>query len=362
MMLALLALLPLQDAETAYREGRYAEAAALAEKALERRKTPGMLGLLGAARLQTGDAAAAAKALEEAVALEGATADLHRLLGRARLETGRLDEAIASFEKGGDLLAVARVHAQREDWVLAESALRRAEATSEALEILAYVLSRGGREAEAADVSRTLARRSPSDPRAWIRVGRAEAAARRPGPALDALEAARRLGGADAEALRLLADLYLQQQMPREAAAAYRALPEPTADDLYRLGHAHLLAGEPRSAVEAFEKAGPRGLLQRARLAGDPAAARALYDEAAQAGDDPSAPAARGAFEMKHEAWGAAVAAFDEAVRRGDRSLPTLYNRVLALRSAGDAERAVAALKEALRHHPLDERLRALLR
>lgn len=361
-MLAFALLLLLQDPESAFREGRYAEAAALAEKALATRKTSAMLGLLGAARLKAGDPAGAARALEEAVGLEGATADHHRWLGRARLEAGRHDEAVASFEAAGDPLGVAQVHAAREDWAMAEAALRRAPASAEALELLAYVLARAGRAEEAADIRRTLARRAPADPRAWIRLGQAEAAARRPGPGIDALETARRLGGADDEALRLLADLYLQQQMAREAAATYRALRKASPDDLYRLGHAHLLAGEPRSALEAFEKSGPRGLLQRAQLAEDPAAARALFAEAAKATDDPAPLVARGAFEMKHQAWPAAVEALDEAVRRGDRSLPTLYNRVLALRSAGRAEQAVAALKEALRHHPLDEGLRALLR
>lgn len=361
-MIALALLIALQDPEAAFREGRFAEAAALAEKALESRKSASMLGLLGAARLKAGDAAGAARALEEAVAMEGATTDLHRWLGRARLEAGRHDEAVASFEAAGDFLGVAQVHAAREDWTLAEAAARRAPPGPEALELLAYVLGRAGRSEEAAGFRRALARLAPADPRGWLRLGQAEAAARRPGPAIDALETARRLGGADDEALRLLADLYLQHPMPREAATTYRALRAPTADDFHRLGHAHLQAEERRSAVEAFEKAGPRGLLPRAQLAEDPAAARALYAEAAKASADPAPLAALGAFEMKHEAWPAAVEALDEAVRRGDRGLGTLYNRVIALRSAGRAEPAVAALKEALRHHPLDERLRALLR
>ncbi|HYE98084.1 MAG TPA: hypothetical protein VEJ18_04190, partial [Planctomycetota bacterium] len=136
----------------------------------------------------------------------------------------------------------------------------------------------------------------------------------------------------------------------------------PTPDDYYRLGHAHLLGGERASALEAFERAGAPGLLPRARHADDPAAARALYAEAAKATADPAPLAERGVFEMRHQAWAAAAEALDEAVRRGDRSLSTLYNRVLALRSAGRPEPALEALKEALREHPLDERLRSLLR
>ena len=115
-MIALALLLALQDPEAAFREGRYAEAVALAEKALEARKTAEMLGLLGAARLKSGDAPGAVRALEEAVAMDGATSDLHRWLGRARLEAGRHDDAIASFEAAGDVLGVAQVHVAREDW------------------------------------------------------------------------------------------------------------------------------------------------------------------------------------------------------------------------------------------------------
>ena len=199
--------------------------------------------------------------------------------------------------------------------------------------------------------------------------GQSEAAAGRESAAIDALETARRLRQLDASGLRLLADLCLRGKLYREAADAYGAVPSPTAEDLLRLGHARLQAGEPASAREAFEKAWAvdparaDAAMQLGRLATDPAEARRRFAQAMKADATSPLPChALGELEAKAGAWAAAAEAYGEAIRRGDRSAAAHHQRALALQQAGNAEAAEAALREGLREHPLDERLRALLR
>jgi hypothetical protein len=119
--------------------------------------------------------------------------------------------------------------------------------TDEGTGRLAWIATRGGRHAEAAELSARLG------PKHLFNYGQARAAAGREAEAIDVLEAARRLG--QKEVLRSLADLYLRADMPREAADCYAALPSPDVEDWLRLGHARLRAGEKVSAREAFAKA-----------------------------------------------------------------------------------------------------------
>lgn len=381
---------PQEDAiagEKAYREGRYGEAADHFEKAVQKdAKTAGLWVALGHASIQAGRPDAAIRAYRQAIALKTDTADVNRSLGQAYALKGRHEEAIASFRKAGqldpegnDCLSIARLRAQREEWLLAEHEvslhLRVAPASIEALELLSYVLVRGGKHEQAGEVYRQLSRRKPLESKYLIAWGQAEASRGRYGEASDILEIASRLGEANPETLRLLADLYLQQQMHREAAAAYArmlaASKEPKADDYLRLGHAYARGGETVSARAAFEKARTldpaltSATLQLAHLAasrGETDVARKEFEAAVQGSTSPSACEALGDFELKAGDSVRAAAAFAEAIRRGGASGSLRYNHALALHTAGKLDDARSALREALRQAPLDERLRALLR
>ncbi|MBI3269808.1 MAG: tetratricopeptide repeat protein [Planctomycetes bacterium] len=375
--------------QRAYQEGRHAEAADLFEKALAKgrddRSGPLLLAL-GNCRAELRQWEAAIAAYREAVALKAGSADVHRSIGQAQLKLDRLDDALASFARAAALDAegpyevwMARILLQRGDWEPAEQALLhhlRSHADSiEGRELLASVLLRQGRDAEAARTYRALVLRKPLEAGYRLGLAQAEASAKRYGEALDALEAAERLGCASEEGLRLLADLYLKEQMPREAAAAYgrllAAFPASRAEDRRRLAHAHLLAGDVPAARAAFEQTlafDPTcadAALQLAQLAdrGDrPKQARALFAEAmAAAPRDATAAALLGRFELGTGRWGEAAAALAEAVRRGDRDACNFHDRALALSKAGDRDGAWETLKEGLREHPFDERLRALL-
>jgi tetratricopeptide (TPR) repeat protein len=347
----LLLLLFLQDDPAKlYADGKYAEAATAYEKAIERRPSPELWAALGRCKLQLRDGPGAEKAFEAALKPDS-TADIHRGLGHARVLSGKFDAGVAALRKartlepeGGDTLWIARALARKGSYAAAELEAARVE-TDEGTELLAWIATRRGRHAEAAELYARLG------PKHLFNYGQALAAAGREAEAIDVLEAARRLGRK--EVLRSLADLYLRADMPREAADCYAALPSPDVEDWLRLGHARLRAGEKVSAREAFAKAvgRPEALVQLGLLS-EPAEARRLFREA-------KAWAALGDLELKAGDAKAAAVAYAEALKT-DRSAATHYAHALALRQSG--QDALPAIREGLREHPLDERLRSLLK
>lgn len=362
MIWLLLLVQELEEGDKAYKAGDYKTASAHFEKVSK--KDAQVWLVLGSCYLRTERPKDAVHAFQEAIKLKAEGVDVHRALGQALLSSGQYDEAVASFRTaeskdpaGNDAFWIARIFVQREEWTQAIYELSRHRHKKpedvEALEALAYCLGRAGRPEESADVYRALARRKPLEPRWWVLTAQAEAAAKRYGPAVDALEAARRKGAVDASATRLLGDLYLTLEMPREAATAYARLPDPTTEDWLRLGHAYLRAKELTSARDAFTKAGPRpdALTQLGYLA-EPAEARKYFAQA-------KAFTALGELELKAGDAKAAATAFAEALKT-DRSAAAHYNHAFALKQSG--QDAWPALRDGLREHPLDERLRALLR
>ena len=387
----LLALLqdPAALGEKAYRDGKFAEAADHFEKALSQLKEkerPASLWLaLGHASLQAKRWDAAIRAYREAIALKADTAEAYRGLGQAQWSSGLAEDSLRSFHRaatldpdGSDLLTIARIRAQREEWLLAENVasahLRADPASIDGLEVLSYVLTREGKWSEAAGVYRALTRRKPAETRYLIAWAQAESAQRRYGEAADLLELATRIGAPDADALRLLADLYLQLQMYSEAATTYGrmlgAAKDARADDWIRLGHAYLRSRQPVSARAAFEKAraldpsNSSASLELASLAasrGETELARKEF-AAAGAGLGWTAWESLGDFEFQAGRFSEAAAAYAEAVRRGTSNVGTRSNLVFALESAGKTEEARQALREALRRYPLDDKLRNQLR
>ena len=77
--------------------------------------------------------------------------------------------------------------------------------------------------------------------------------------AIDTFESAQRLGVGSAELKRSIADLYLINNMHREAALFYQGFitssQDISAEDLYRLGNAYYMGGENLSAQETLQKA-----------------------------------------------------------------------------------------------------------
>jgi predicted Zn-dependent protease len=348
----LLVLLVLQDearlGEEAYRAGRFEEAAGHLLKAAER---------------------------------PPASAATWRAAGHACLKAKRTADATRCFRtaagldpSGGDGIWLARLALEAKHPREAEQELRgylasRPDAV-DGLELLGYLQAGEGRPAEAALTYARLSALRPLDARYRSALAQAEAARGRHGEAIDALEAALRLGEREPAAWRLLADLYLNRGMPREAARAYaRASADPGPEDWYRLGLAREAAGEPASAREAFERAGAGhgpSLVRLARLAvagSDADAARRACEAAMKAAPKDPLPAEwLGDLELRLGRAREAAAAYAEALRRGDERPELFARRAAALQQHGELKPALDAVREGLRLHPLDERLRGLAR
>ncbi|HVR87180.1 MAG TPA: tetratricopeptide repeat protein, partial [Planctomycetota bacterium] len=364
--------------QKAYQEGRFAEAADHFEKAVAKdKKSPQLWIALGHASLQANRWEAAIRAYREAIALKVDTADLHRALARAFEMGGREDEAMGSLRRavaldpeGTDSLSIARILVKREAWLLAEQELlqylRRSPSSIEGLEVLAYILGRSGRIAEAGEVYRDLERRRPAEMKYRIAAARLAASQSHYGEAIDALELVRHLGELKDEDERLLADLYLQERMYPEAAACYARrlalLNPPKAEDAYRLGHAYYESKEFASAQEAFRKVlaidpthggASLHLGHIAQAQGNADEARRCFTEAEKRmADSPQPAIALGNLELKESAWVQAAEAFRRAVHLGSADPAIWYNLVFSWHQAGRHDEERQALKEALREAP----------
>ena len=226
------------------------------------------------------------------------------------------------------------------------------------------------------DVYRQLLIAAPGRTEYRVALANALAADGRDQQAIDALEFARRVDRKLNERTnRLLADLYLSQEMPREAAACYVRLiaisDNPSADDYYRLGITYFQTEELTSAESAFAemlKAGP-GDHRPEMYLGHIAAKRGDFDKArlhyiAAADKNPTAAEAFVALanlKMKNGQYDDAAAHFAEAIELGDNRAVVYYNRILALMREGDMARTRAALKAAIAEHPSDKGLLRLL-
>ena len=375
--------------DRALREGRYAEAAEHYERAAARGgASAGLWRRLGLAYSRLEQWAKAAAAYRSCLALEGESgADLWRAFAQASSRAGALEDALEAWAKaesldpgGRDALFRARALVERERWTLAEHEtarfLRVHPRDPEARELWAYVLERTARKAEAAEVYRELLREDPFDANRRLRLAGALAAQERADEAIDVLEAGRRLASSGPAAERLLADLYLERRMYREAAACYARLvaggKERAAEDFHRLGHAYYQTGEFLSAKEAFERAraidpahaGAALFLGHAAAArGEVEEARRAYEAAARANPRDARPCrALGDLELRQGRPAEAAAAYAQAVARGGGDAAVHANRVACLLQAGLREEALSALKDAVKAHPTDERWRAFFR
>ncbi|MFO0982631.1 MAG: tetratricopeptide repeat protein [Planctomycetota bacterium] len=225
----------IERGQRAYAQGRYAEAAACFERALAH-GDDAQLGLaLGACYLELHRYADAARTLHAAVDADERSAPAHRALGQSLAMLGEHDQALLCLRRAQslepdaeDALWIARILAdQGRPWLAVlelEAALRQHPASRAAWQLLGHVAALAGNADLVAVACRELARLAPLAPDLLVSSAQAEALAHQPGAAVDALEAARLLGPLDARAERLLADLYLELDLPVESARAFERL------------------------------------------------------------------------------------------------------------------------------------------
>lgn len=331
----------------------------------------------------------AAKAYQAAVALDSqsATAQIWRFLAQALYNDNQFRQAIKAFSKA-DLLEpdeqndiwIARCMIDLEQWVQAQSVLlgrlKRAPDDVATLELLAYVVGQLGDWPGVIDIYRQLLISAPDHTDYRIALANALAADSRNKQAIDTLEFAWRVDRSLGERTsRLLADLYLAEKMPGEAAACYARLivnsKNPAAEDFYRLGTTYFQINELTSAQDAFaamQKVDPAD--SRADLyLGYIAARRGDFDNAllaysAAATKSPAlteAIVATADLDMKAGRYKDAAANFDKAIGLGDGRALIYYNHILAVMRYGDARQIRTALKSALAEHPADENIMRLL-
>lgn len=373
----------------AFEDGRFQEAIGHYSQALRSKPSFALYVNLGHCHTRLEHWSDAAKAYQAAIELdsESATAQIWRLLGQAHYNGAQFSQAMralleaASLESDDqDNIWIARCMIELEQWLQARSVLlshlQSNPADTAALDLLAYAITQQGDWPGVIHVYRQLLAVAPDRTEYRIALANALAANGDNKQAIDTLEFAWRVDRDPSERTnRLLADLYLAEEMPAEAAACYARLivtsEKPSADDYYRLAIAYFQAGELTSAQSAFsnmQRADPADskpdlyLGHVAAQRGDSAAARLHYGAATE-----KHPAGAEAFValanllMENEQYGDAAAQFAAAIALGDNRPLVHYNYVLALVRQGKFEQAQAALKAALAEHPSDQNLLGLL-
>jgi len=239
-----------------------------------------ILTMKGLLQSEQGNAAAARRSLEAALAAGGEKARLSQSLGEVCLELKDYPAAITAFEQAlaagagreaKQSLAEALVKASRPEQALPvyEELVRTAqtsEETTAAREQLANILSRLGRHAAAAAQYAALAK--AGHPALWFKAGQSYAAARDTDQAVASLQAYLATVSdptAKAETLLALATIRAGRRDYAKALAAYQealpladALPTDKRAELFLgLGTAALLSGQPGKAIGALNRALP---------------------------------------------------------------------------------------------------------
>ena len=332
----------------------------------------------------------AASSYEAAIEIEreAVTAEIWRSLGRARFEGRRYKPAIDAFLKASaltpidsqDNIWIARCMIELEDWIAAESVLRgqlrHEPGDSATLELLAYVFNQQGNWQGIVSVYRELLKIAPHQITYRIAMAKALTVQGQKQQAIDVLEFARLVEiSAGEEINRLLADLYLAEQMPQEAAACYgrlvRSLDDPSHEDYYRLGLAYFQARDLTSAEDAFadmKRASAADFKADLYLghvvaeAGRLAEAEAHYRAAIE--KNPKSVeglVALADLQMKTKHHPDAAGNLSKAIALGDNRPQVHYNYIVALINDKDDARLRSALKAAIAEHPSDEPLSRLL-
>ena len=332
----------------------------------------------------------ATSSYEAAVGLEGrsVTAEIWRLLGQARFQSHKYEQAMdvffkaSSLEPGNseDTISIARCMIELEQWIQAQSVLygqlQREPKNTTALELLGYVFEQQDYWPGVIAVYRELLDIVPERTAYRIALAKSLTIQGHNQQAIDILEFTWRIDRSLSEqSNRLLADLYMAEEMPQEAAACYvrlvNVLHSLSSEDYYRLGMAYLQTKELSSAENAFlklqqaEPANYKADLYLGHVAfekGNLDKAQLHYNSAVE--KNPSSVESvlsLANIQMKSKIYVDASNNFAKAIKLGDNRPQVYYNYISALMNGNDKKRIIAAFKEALAEHPSDTQLIRLL-
>ena len=374
----------------AFAEGRFAEAVVQYRRALDEAPTFAVQINLAHCYMKLERWTEAAASYQAAIELDraAATSEIWLFLGQAQYQAQRYRPALEAFlqadpTKGDGQASIwaARCLIELEQWLGARTVLQvhlsRHPSNIEALELLAHVLGRMDNLAGVIDTYRALTRAVPGHTPYRIALANALAIRGDNRQAIDTLELARRLDPTGSERIdRLLADLYLAEKMPHEAARCYArtvgAQEKPGSDDYFRLSMAYFESKEYSSAGEALsnmQQADPNDSnadLYLGRIAFEQAdwdQAESHYEAALRKKPNSTdALLALAQLQMTQKRYVEAAPHFARAIELGRMSPQVYYNHILALlHTPARTQEVKAALKAALAQHPADRSLQQLL-
>ncbi len=381
---------PAQLGNTAFEEGRYTEAVTYYRNALSEEPTFEVYVNLGHACMKLEQWTDAIAGYRAAIDLDAAsaTSDVWLFLGQAHYQVRQHGEALDAFLEAASSAAnqrasiwIARCLIDLEQWLRAKSALLAHLGAHpkdlEALELLAHVFGQMNDWPGVINTYRELLATAPDRTAYRVAMANALAISGQSQQAIDTLELLWRIDNSAAvQANRLLADLYLSEEMPHEAALCYARVlnheDQPSPDDYFRLGMAYFQGREFVSAGEAFGKmreidlADMRADLYRGHVAvqtDQPQEAEQHFNAAlAKNPTSTEILLALAQLEMQQQRYDEAATHFAKALQAGDERAQVYHNHVLTLLHLPDkASSAGAALKAALARHPSDPRIQRLL-
>jgi tetratricopeptide (TPR) repeat protein len=376
---------PASSGQRAYEQENYQEAILYFQQAITQQPHVSHYVNLGHCYFHLEMWPSAIEAYQEALTRDDgvATAAIYRALGQACFRAERYDRAMEALQQARTLepnsrdgLWVAKAFMAQRRWVSARAILCRqldlVPGQEEALALLAETYAHTMDWKQAALIYGELVALAPENSAYRLGYAQTQAQAGDYQAAHDTLDVALRLDPeCQIQAQRLLADLQLAQDLPREAAFCYarllHRLDDPTAEDLYRLGTAYLQNGELASAARCFTRLqtldardvrAPRSLGQIRALQGQTAAARTQY-EAALVLQPESGPLHLALAILADRQRDPALAAqhYHRAIDLGERSLEVFVQAITAARHAQQNQRTLDLLKRGLLHFPRSQQL-----
>ncbi len=381
---------PAQTGNEAFARKQYSLAVESYSEALKNQQSAALHLNLGHAYIQLAQWPAAIKSYESALALkdpEIPPAEIRGYLGQAEYFSGNHTRALHFLMRakqgkppGAHSLMIGRCLVDLQRYAPAESEILEFIKVNpgdvQGQDLLAHIYLQTAQTARAVEVYERLLKQSPLEVHRYQILAQTQVADGNYSQAIDTLESARLIfGSSESELDQLLADLYIQEAMYREAAACYARITrngvKPNAEDLYRLGYCYYQSRQWLSARQAFTKviqldpAHARSVLHLGHIAarkGEIKSAMEAYAKSAQLDKEWAEPYfSLAELQTKQKHFQPAAESFRKAHRRHEFDAKDYYNYLLILQQVRDNDQFISILTRAISKYPRDNRLNQLM-